>query len=217
LNGSRTEFQVDNIQGVPKKVILDKYGQLCQANSAAFSIFSFRREPEQTLIVYGSVDERPTNREAAEGLQKAIRESGSNHTVAIRADKDVNDNDIKGHHLILIGRPDSNLLVERFRESLPVRFGKRSFVVRGKTYAHPGSSVIAAADNPLDKTRSLVVVSGLSAEATVHAPRRYMDQQSAGEVVVLPNAGQALSIVVPGRDCVRDVHLEKEPATENRP
>ena len=70
----------------------------------------------------------------------------------------------------LIGWPDSNTLVERFRKNLHITFGSRSFVVRGKTYAHPGSAVVAAAENPLNRRLSLVVLAGLSSEATVFAP-----------------------------------------------
>ena len=50
-----------------------------------------------------------------------------------------------------------------FRKALPIDFGARSFVVRGKTYAHPGSAIAVAADNPLNDQRTIVVVAGLSA------------------------------------------------------
>ena len=36
-------------------------------------------------------------------------------------------------------------------------------MVRGKTYAHPDSAVIVAAENPLSKSHSLVVVAGMGA------------------------------------------------------
>ena len=178
--------------------LVDASAALERDASAAFSIHSFHAEQEETLIVYGSADEAPTNREAAEALQKAIRESWQNITIPIKSDKDVTDAELKSHHLLLIGRPDSNPLVERFRKNLPITFGSRSFVVRGKTYAHPGSAVVAAADNPLNPRFSMVVLAGLSAEATVFAPGKFVRRgQRPAEVLVLPNGGAAQALVIP--------------------
>ncbi len=142
------------------------------AGAAAYTITSFHREQEQTLIVYGTLDEVPTNREAAHALQKALRESWQNHTVPITSDKQVTDADLRSRHVLLIGRPDSNALVARFRKQLPVTFGSHSFIAGGKTYANPGSAVICAADNPLNPRYSLVVVAGLCAESTAPPRRR---------------------------------------------
>jgi hypothetical protein len=166
-----------------------------------FSIRSFRAEPEETLIVYGTADEVPTNREAAEALQKALRESGPNFTVPIKSDKDVTDAELQTHHVLLIGRPDSNVLVERYRKHFPVTFGPRSFVVTGKTYAHAGSAVACAADNPLNNRYSLVLLAGLSAESTRNLPTKGFSSHGhrAAEALVLPNEGRAQALVVSGR------------------
>jgi len=206
LNGARTEFTVSALSATPKKVVLDKYGHTSHTHAGGFSISSFQRKQENTLIVYGTGAETPTNREAAESLQKLVRESGANHTIPIKSDKEATEADLKSHHLVLVGRPDSNALVERFRPVLPITFGSRSFVVRGKTYAHPGSAVIAAAENPLNKSCSLVVVAGLSAESTFHAPERFVRRgQDAAAVLVLPHGGAAQALVVPAREQVREL------------
>ena len=71
------------------------------ARSLYFSIFSttsFHAELEKALIVYGTRQEAPSNREAAEALQRGIIERGSNITVPIKADKDVTDEDLRAHH-----------------------------------------------------------------------------------------------------------------------
>ncbi len=173
----------------------------------AFSILSFHSDQEHSLIVCGTRDEVPTNREAAVVLQKSLRESWQNHTVPIKTDKEVTEADLKSHHLLLVGRPDSNAIAERFRARLPVAFGSGSFVVAGKTYANPASAVLAAADNPLNPRFSMVLVAGLSAESTVSAPAKYFGHrgQRPAEVLVLPADGQpqALSSFAPasaGRD-----------------
>src|SRR5260370_22897040 len=93
--------------------------------SGPFAVTTFYSELDQTLIVYGTADEVATNREAAEALQQAIRIRHANITVPIKADRDLTSDDLKNNHLLLIGRPDSNRVVERMAKSLPVTFGGR--------------------------------------------------------------------------------------------
>jgi hypothetical protein len=109
MTGQRTPFELQSPSGSrPQRVIVDKYCTAGRANGGVFSVLSFYREQEHTLIVYGTLDEVPTNREAAEALQKAIRELWSNYSVAIKSDRDVSDAELRNKHLLLIGRPDSN-------------------------------------------------------------------------------------------------------------
>jgi hypothetical protein len=204
LKGERTAFEVQSPgNSAPRRVILDKYGTAARASGGVFSVLSFYPEQEKTLIVYGTLDEVPTNREAAEALQKAIRERWSNYNVAIKGDRDVSDMELKNHHLLLIGRPDSNALVARFRETFPITFGSRSFVVRGKTYAHMYSAVAAAGDNPLNRRYSAVVLAGLCAEATLRVPPTLLKVQRAGQVLVLPYQQPAESLVIPAKELVQ--------------
>jgi hypothetical protein len=131
-----------------------------------WSIDSFEAEPERALIVFGTVKETDAQREAAEHLQKGIAQRWSNVRVPIQSDKDVSDADLTSHHLLLVGRPDTNAVTARLAEALPVRFGDASFVLRDETYAHPATAVIAAGPNPLAGRYEVVLFAGLSAEAT---------------------------------------------------
>jgi hypothetical protein len=189
----------------PLRVIVDKYG-VAKENGGVFSVQSFNAELERTLIVYGTGDELATNREAAEALQKAIIERGPNLTVPIKSDKDVTEDDLKSHHLLLVGRPDSNRVIERFRGGLPVAFGSRSFAVGREAFGHPGSAVVAAAENPLNGRYSVVVLAGLDGDSTLHAPAALLHRnQRAAEVLVLPHGGKPRALVVPARDLVREL------------
>jgi hypothetical protein len=189
--------------GPPLRVVINKYGRSAEANGGVFSTLSWGAEPEDALIVYGTADEVPAHREAAEALQRAILRRGSNITVPIKSDKDVTEKDLKAHHLLLIGRPDSNRIVERVRAALPVTFGSRSFVVRGKSYAQAGSAVIAAAENPFNKRYSVVMAAGLSAEATLRAaPIFVRREQPATEVLLLAHGQAPHALIVPPRDLV---------------
>jgi hypothetical protein len=185
----------------PLRARIDPNQRLASANGGTFSVLSFHNELEHSLIVYGSGDEVPSNREAAKALQRAIIERHSNFTVPIKSDRDVTDEDLKSRHLLLIGRPDSNSIIERFRGDLPIAFGKRSFIVRRESFAHAGSAVIAAADNPMNRRYSVVVVAGLSADATVQAATGFLRRDvKAAEVLVLPHGGKTRALVIPPRE-----------------
>jgi hypothetical protein len=157
-------------------------------HTGPFAVTTFYAELDQALIIYGTLDESPTNREAAESLQQAIRARGANVTVPIKSDTEVTADDLKKHHLLLIGRPDSNRVVEKVRGALPITFGQRSFTVRNDCYAHAASAVIAAAANPANPRYSVVVVAGLGADSTWRAAPK-LPSLAAAEVVVLPNGG----------------------------
>jgi hypothetical protein len=160
-----------------------------------YTVHSFHHDLEKTLIVYGTLDETYTNREAAEALQQAIRQ-GPNITVPIKADKDVTDADLKDRHLLLIGRPDSNRCIARFKDALPITFGPRSFTVGKDSYAHAGSAVIAAGENPLNPRYSLVVVAGLDGASTLRNAANPAAGGRAAEVVVLANGQGPRALVV---------------------
>jgi hypothetical protein len=205
LDSPRTAFSVET-NDPPRRIVVDRDGWSAKANGGAFSVLTFHADLEHSLIVYGTADDQAANRETAEGLQRAIVERRSNFTVPLKSDREVTDADLKTHHLLLIGGPGCNAVTERFRAALPVTFGSHSFAVRNEAYAHPGSAVIAAADNPSNPRFSLVVLAGLSAEATAQAPAVLMrrDQRKA-EVLVLAHGARPRALVVPARDLARDL------------
>jgi len=190
----------------PLCVLLDKYGQAAKSNGGPFSIFSFIAELEQSLIVYGTTGERASQHEAAETLQQALRERWSNITVPVRADTQVSEEELKTHHLLLIGRPNTNVLVKKFHKELPISFGRGSFAAGQEVYAHPESAVIAAAENPINKRFSLVVIAGLSAAATQNTVPVFIDRKMRpAEVMILPHGASARSLVLPAKDLVCEV------------
>jgi Phospholipase B/S-layer like family, C-terminal region len=194
------------VDAKPLRVVVDKYNLASKANGGAFTVLTFKEEPEQTLIVYGAGDEVNANREAADALQQAIRASHSNVTVPIKSDREVTDEELKTRHLLLIGRPDSNKTTARFADELPVAFGARSFTVRGEAYAHADSAVLAAAENPLNRRYSVVVIAGLSSASTLRtAPLLVEEARQPAEVVILPHGRKAKSLTAPAKDLMREV------------
>jgi hypothetical protein len=191
----------------PLRVVVDKYGQVSKANGSPYTPFSFHNERDKTLIVYGTRDEEAGNRITAEKLQERIRTNWSNETVPVKSDQQVTEDDLRSHHLLLIGRPDCNRVVGRFRDALPVTFGWRSFSVRGDAYAHVGSAVVAASTNPLNPRYSVVVLAGLSAEATTTTPEVIFSRSSHdADVVVLPHGRRPKALVAPARELVKELN-----------
>lgn len=205
VNEERTPFTIE-VDAAPQRVIVDKYGLTPKANGGNFSVGSYQQDLANCLIVYGTRHEVASNREAADLLQQAIISRGSNFTVQIKKDRDVTDEDIRGNHLLLIGRPDSNTLVERFKEAFPVELGLRSVKVGADIYAHHLSGVIAAAQNPLGQKYSLVVLAGLSAEATRDvAPKLTRAARRGADVLIFPRGGEVKALTMPAKELVRDL------------
>src|SRR5262249_39841084 len=104
-----------------------------------FAVKTFAENPEHTLIIYGTRGDAAAHRAAAEELQKLIRDAWSNVTVPMESDEHVTEDDLKTNHVILVGRPTTNAVAEKYAKAFPVEFGSSSFVLNKDLYAHPGS------------------------------------------------------------------------------
>jgi hypothetical protein len=189
--------------GKPLASLFDPYctgkGRTNAPANGCWSIFSFEKEPERALIVYGTLQDRSAQREAAGLLARKVARRWSNHDLTVKADTDVTDADLRDHHLLLIGRPETNAVTARVAKALPVTFGPASFVLRGETYAHPGSAVVAAGCNPLNPRYSVVAYAGLGGEATWHCVQRLPEDTFGDSLVtevLLMAAGSAPKPVI---------------------
>ncbi len=189
----------------PKRLIVDPRNQRLRPQGAVFSLQSFERQLEHSLIVHGTGPESASHREAAELLQRRIATQWSNFSVPIKPDREVTEDDLKSNHVILVGRPTQNSLTERFRKELQFDFGPGSFTVAGQTYAHPSSAVIAAAANPTNSRYSLVIFAGLGAESTRQVAQAATLQC---EVVIRPAGGGSQSLVLPARELIVEFTTE---------
>jgi hypothetical protein len=180
----------------PTRVMLSPADAVLCNTGVSYALSSFMEELESTLIVYGTGEERASNLEAAQELQRAVITQHSNKTIPYMSDKEVSQEDLKTHHLLLIGRPDNNSVLAAMRDTLPVTFGPRSIKVQGEIYANPGTAVLAASPNPNNGRYSAVVISGLSAEATFHAAPGLMNRGIPTQVLVLPARASSKGIVV---------------------
>ena len=95
-----------------------------------------------------------------------------------------------------MGRPEANAATARAARSLPVGFGPASASFRGATYAHPGTALIVAGENPLNPRFEVVAYAGLGADATWHAVEHVGSRRGEHPEVVLIAHGS------PARDLV---------------
>ena len=117
--------------------------------------------------------------------------------ITIKSDAEVTDDDLKGRHVLLIGRPATNRLSARFKATFPVEFGSGSFTVGKDVYANAGSAVLVVGENPSNPRYSAVMIAGLGADATYHAATRLASRGLRdGEAVVVPHGGTPRSLVV---------------------
>ncbi len=175
------------------------------ARGNPWAVDSFEDDLPAVVIVYGTAADREANRDAAEQLKRNIAARAGNHWVEAVADTSVDDERLKDRHVVLIGRPATNRLAQRWSAQLPVRFGSASFVLpqEGSTseaYAHPASAFIGAFENPLSPRRSAVIYAGLSADATWHAVQAFPDSGGRGaEAIVLAHGIKPRPLALPRR------------------
>jgi hypothetical protein len=79
-----------------------------------------------------------------------------------RLDKDVTEDDISNHNLVLWGDPASNALLARIADRLPIKWNTEKVAVGVRTYAASGHVPVMVFPNPLNPTRYVVINSGFT-------------------------------------------------------
>src|SRR5262249_27269526 len=118
--------------------------------------------------------------------------------------------DLKGRHLLLVGRPAANAVTARFASALPVHFGPNSVTVRGEVFAHPDTAGLGGAGNPHAPRHSAAGgaarggrCAGGAGAAAGAARRLGARGLPAGEVVLLRRGLPPRARVVPRAEKVR--------------
>jgi hypothetical protein len=188
------------------RVAVNKYFATPASNGGHYSLSWFNTDAQKALIVYGTQDEEAANSEAATKLQKAIADAGSNIMIPIKADVEVMDDDqLKDHHLLLIGRPSCNRITAKMVKAFNASFGEHSFTVGGKKYANPNSALLIAGTNPLNDRFCVVVLAGLSAQETLRNSSAIAEVGDS-EAQVISN-GDTKELVLPPAELVHDFQI----------
>ena len=121
------------------------------------------------VIVYGTQDPAQTeaNRTVAESLRRYSL--WTDIAMPIKADVDVDDADLRGRGVVLVGNPRSNAVTARLEPDLPVRFEGDAIVLGERRFAGDDVGVAAIHPNPLDPDHYVVVHAGVTAQGTLSA------------------------------------------------
>ena len=196
-------FEIESVER-PTRFCVDKYNRSALANGNFYKLDTFMIDPVNTLIVYGTEDDAAENVEAAEELQLALIKRGPNVTVPLRSDKNVTGEELKTHHILLVGGPGANRISREFAAAFPVEFGSGSFKIGGNWYAHPGSALAVAAANPRAPKFSAVLIAGLSSTAIFSAAPRFGHGEGGGDAVIFEHGGRTQSLVLHAKELERE-------------
>jgi hypothetical protein len=176
---------------------LNKSGLPNDPGGPVWGTASFMAEPDKAVIVVGTKGDVAGNRAAAKRLQFNIKWSWSNYDVPIVEDRNAGSM-LRDRHVLVVGRPETNLIAAQWLDRWPVRFGAMSFDLNGKRYANAGTGVVAATDNPNSNRFSAVLFAGLSADATYRLIDRGGPQRrnEPAEIILVEADRPALPLMV---------------------
>ena len=97
-------------------------------------------------------------------MERAIREWRHHFRghARVKLDHEVTDADIAAHHLVLWGDPQSNQLLKRLADQLPLRWKGNELAANGERYAADHHAPVFVYPNPLNHERYIVVNSGFT-------------------------------------------------------
>ena len=111
--------------------------------------------------------------------------------VRLKDDRDVSDEDIAAHHLILWGDPSSNRLLSRLAEKLPLTWTERELRIGKREFNASHHVAVLIHPNPLNPRRYVVLNSGFTF-------REYDYLNNARQVSKLPDYAILNTRVAPG-------------------
>lgn len=121
------------------------------------------------IVVYGTLDpdQVETHRLVAEHFSGQDRRSDVR--IPIRADRDLTEDEIKAHSLILIGNPRTNSITARFIDHLPVKFGDDHLTLGARRHEGEDVGVSLIHPHPLNPDEYLVLHAGVGVAGTLAA------------------------------------------------
>jgi len=157
------DFEFDTPEE-PQRLTVDPDYEVLKVQRMAPRLQWFWDVDPQLAIVYGTLGETEANKTAAERFTSDYL--GSGHGI-IKADTDANDADLKSKCVFLIGRPETNRVAQRFKDSFPIKFDGARFAWQGTTYGKPTQGVAQVIESPINGEGLMVMYAGLSPEATL--------------------------------------------------
>ncbi len=78
----------------------------------------------------------------------------------VRTDEELTDEDLEQFNLVLFGTPETNSVIARMAERLPITIGDHSYALQGKTYQGDNLGLVLCYPNPLAPDRYVLIYAG---------------------------------------------------------
>jgi hypothetical protein len=167
-------FAANTTKTVTAQSFLDKAGVQFEApdpgDGPAYLITDIERRLGSAIFVYGTNRDAGANRYAAERMQTDFLNQFESK-VAIYKDFEVNDQLLREHDIIFVGRPEANSALAAWSDKIGLKYTGAMFEIDGVHHASEREALLLAAKNPLDPAHMVFVVAGNDALRTVKALR----------------------------------------------
>jgi len=148
----------------PRRLVVDPDYEVLKVQKIPPRLSWFWDVDPEFIVIYGTSGEAQANESTAERFAEDYLEYDRR---IIKADIDVNDADLKTKCVFLIGRPETNRIAQRFKDSFPIKFDDARFAWQGTMYDKPTEGVAQVIESPLGGKGLMVMYAGLSPEATL--------------------------------------------------
>lgn len=105
----------------------------------------------------GSEEEKETIRAAADTFCNNWKKDFFNDCVR-KNDAEVNDQDLSNSNLILIGSPNTNSIIRRFRKQIPLNVTNQYIEIKGKKYSGRTLGYSLVYPNPANNKRYFLII-----------------------------------------------------------
>lgn len=151
-------------------------------------------------IVYGTSKHTDTNRTLALRLQATLADTFTEVLLPVEKDSELTMEEISSHDLLIIGNPDENSLLERFKEKLPLKLGKGFFEWNGRIHSSSEDGLFIAISNPLNRERVWYMFIANSSLELYQMTKRYQSLPSwalfKGDKIVDKGFNQEKSFII---------------------
>ena len=116
------------------------------------------------MVVAGTAGDAAADKDLRDKVTRWAREwdQFADGLPRVRLDSQVTDADIKTHNLVLFGTPETNSILARLADKLPITIGDHEYTVSGKSYRGPDLGLVMCYPNPLAPDRYVAIYSGVT-------------------------------------------------------
>jgi hypothetical protein len=140
------------------KVNLDN----CKFSSIESFFFPRGREYPDIYIIYGNhcdSEQKSLYENVIEGiLSTDTLITYPEAKIKVMKDEEAKDEDLKKANLLLIGSLNDNSLIERIKDSLPIKLGDKFVEIKGRRYEGEDISLIMNLPSPFNKEKEILII-----------------------------------------------------------